>query len=67
MDPLKYNTNLGEIDYHGIKIPVPNPIEDYLVERYGENWATFELTGENRWWLYSKNFRKDNNIWEKIK
>jgi len=58
--------NLGEIDYHGVKVPVPQPMDDYLVERYGVDWKTMPLTGENRWWLYSTSFRNDNSIWEKI-
>jgi len=59
--------NLAEMDYHGVKVPVPNPINEYLVERYGNDWKTFPLTGENRWWIYSKSFKSDNSIWEKIK
>ena len=59
--------SLANIDYHGVKVPIPSQIENYLAERYGANWKILRLTGENRWWLYSKSFKNDNLIWEKIK
>jgi hypothetical protein len=58
---------LIDLDYHGVKVPIPSQIENYLAERYGANWKILRLTGENRWWLYSKSFKNDNLIWEKIK
>ncbi len=64
-EPKRLFSNLGEINYHGIKVPIPSPVNEYLACRYGENWDTMPLTGENRWWLYTKSFQKNNNIWEK--
>lgn len=58
--------NLIEIKYHGVPVMIPSKLCPYLAERYGKDWFDFELTGENRWWLYSKSFKMDNSIWEKI-
>jgi len=60
-------SELKMLNYHGVNVPAPLAIDDYLVERYGMEWNTMPLTGDTRWWIYTKSFKLDNEIWEKIK
>ena len=36
--PAKCFEKLGTIKWRGVEFPCPNPIEDYLVARYGSDW-----------------------------
>jgi len=55
---------LGEINYKGVKFPIPEPVEKYLEVRY-DNWK--QATSENRWWLYTASFKPNKNeIWSRL-
>jgi len=44
--PIRLFQNLKEIVLLGQKFLVPNPSEDYLLFKYGENWRTPKRAGE---------------------
>lgn len=47
--------NLAKIEFLGRKMPIPNPVEQYLTERYGD-WR--EIVKEWSWDKGPKNIRK---------
>lgn len=45
--PLYLIEDMDELEVRGMPYPVPTPIEDYLVVRYGKDWKT--PVGKVRW------------------
>lgn len=56
---LQFVTSLPEVEFHGVKFPVPNPVEDYLVARYGDTW---QVPDKN--WDWAKSPKCINNNFE---
>jgi len=69
IEPSRFFENPAEIEYHGVKIPIPNPLNEYLGIRYGKDWETMLLTGSDLWWEYSASLRKEKliqQIWSRL-
>ena len=43
--PVRLFTDLKEIEFMGVKLHVPNPPEEYLRVKYGEDWRTPKQVG----------------------
>lgn len=56
---LQIIKSLPEIDFKGKKFPIPNPVENYLIARYGETW---QVPDKN--WDWSTSPKCINNNFE---
>jgi len=68
--PAYLLNNPGQIELRGRQYPCPNPYEDYLIFRYGEDWrtpkvgrGTHALNSKTQWSLIKRRLRQQSPGW----